>query len=136
MAVMAVTSMEHCLSSIWSKSSPLRRLIKGDRSQPMARMISLHAGKVQTGCAIYAAPAGCSSCFLSFYLTEYDVSDLIIVTSVVGHGLLCTALASLPFFMLSMSKHGKAGRRAGLALRPFMKREERPENPRMKKTPS
>lgn len=96
MAVVAVTSMEHRLSSIWSKSSPLRRLIKGDPSQPMARMIPLRAGKVQTGCAIYAAPAGCSSCFLSFYLTEYDVSDLIIVTSVVGHGPLCTTLASLP----------------------------------------
>lgn len=130
---MAVTSMEHRLSSIWSKSSPLHRLIKGDPSQPMARMIPLRGGKVQTGCAIYAAPAGCSSCFLSFYLTEYDVSDLIIVTSVVGHGPLCTLSRFSPFFVLPTSKHGKAGRRAGLPLRPFMKREERPENPRVKR---
>lgn len=48
-------------------------------------MISFHAAKVQTECSIYAAPAGRSSCFLSFYLTECDVSDLIIVTSVAGH---------------------------------------------------
>lgn len=130
---MAVASMEHRLSSIWSKSSPLRRLIKGDPSQPMARMISLHAGKVQTGFAIYAAPAGCSSCFHSFYLTEYDVSDLIIVTSVVGHGPFRAPSRFSPFSMLSMSKHGKARRRAELALRSFMKREERPENPRVKK---
>lgn len=76
---------------------PLNSMVffKGGPSQPVARMISFHAAKVQTECSIYAAPAGRSSCFLSFYLTECDVSDLIIVTSVAGHASPCTALSSL-----------------------------------------
>lgn len=101
---------------------------KGGPSQPVARMISFHAAKVQTECSIYAAPAGRSSCFLSFYLTECDVSDLIIVTSVAGHASPCTALSSLlPVFTLSMFKHGKAARRAGPAFSLSMKHDKKPK---------
>lgn len=91
--------------------------------------IPFHTAKVQTECSIYAAPAGRSSCFLSFYLTKCDVPDLIIVTYVADQAF--SALFFLLFSLLSCflcSNIRKAARHVGLALTLYMKHDKRPPN--------